>query len=453
MAQANFRGFMIRLGIASVVLLALAYHGLWRLVIDLDDAPHVREFSGCIQLAVLLHLRYVGFRRKPWRELWTRDLGYQLILGLGAVLVVLASQRIKAGYFPLVRVLPWLGLLLFSARGLMIGVRHHFPEKGWKSGLATSLWALASLGMLVEAAFTQVAETHGSVKTLANLTWHARYGQPLNSLGAADIEHDTTALNDRRKKTLLYLGDSFTAGAGLKDFQHTRYSSLVKNAHCPDVQWNHVNLGLGGANQIQEKQMLDRFPYPYDAVVLSYYINDIYPVAQALGKAKEIEVFDYQGYDFISHFLIDHSYFLNWAFWRFPHKVEADYLGELCRLYEDPDVYPQHLKELRDLLDGIDFGRPVIVLLFPMLKDIERQHGIFDGLEPVFVHHGCYVIRVDRFPDLLDEPERYIVNRNDLHPNEALHALVGDSITERIHGQYHLYSRLCFPQPDSSRPE
>ena len=464
MATGAFTRQFLRLTGLTLVLLVLAYHGLWRWALGLDDALHLREFSAVLHIALVLHLVYVGLRRKPLKELWTRDLGYQVLLVLGGVLVVLGSQRIRAGYYPVLRPLPWLGLLLLAARGLMVGVRHHFPGRGWKSGLATSIWASASLLMLTELVFTQVAETHGSVKTLANLTWHARYGRPLNSWGAADIEHTHDDLRDPNKKTLLYLGDSFTAGAGLKDYQHTRFSSLVTNKLCKKVTWNHVNLGIGGANQVLEKEMLARFHYPYDAAIIAYYINDIFPVAEALGKAKEIDPFDYQGYKPVTRFVIDHSYFLNWAFWRFPHVVEADYLGELLRLHDDREVYQQHLAEFDDLVgaveDGIESRNPTIVLLFPMLKDIPRQHAVLDRLADWLRRRGAMVMRVDRFPDLLKAPERYVVNRNDLHPNEALHALVADSISRRIdYNGFYFYGPLCKPRkvaapwdPQKNRP-
>jgi hypothetical protein len=462
MAAGTFtRQFLLLCGLTAV-LLVLAYHGLWRWALGLDDALHLREFSAVLHIALVLHLVYVGFRRKPLRELWTRDLGYQVLLVLGGILVVLGSQRIRAGYYPVLRPLPWLGLLLLAARGLMVGVRHHFPARGWKSGLATSIWASISLLMLAELVFTQVAETHGSVKTLANLTWHARYGRPLNSFGAADIEHDPADLRDPNKKTLLYLGDSFTAGAGLKDYQHTRYSSLVTNRRCKQVHWNHVNLGIGGANQVLEKEMLARFDFPYEVAVVSYYINDIFPVAEALGKAKEIDPFDYQGYDPVSRFVIDHSYFLNWAFWRFPHVVEADYLGELLRLHDDPEVYQQHLTELDALLQAVESGtssrHTTLVLLFPMLKDISRQHAVLDRLAQWLLTRGVAVMRVDRIPELTKTPWRYIVNRNDLHPNEALHALVADKISRRLENGLEFDAPLCMPrgvppQDDSLREQ
>lgn len=444
MAEARFKRQFLWLWLGTMLLLGLSYTGLWQWAIGLQAAPHIREFATAIQVAGIVHLVYVGLRQTSLRTLWTRDLGYQVVVLLGGILVVLGSQRIKAGHYPVLRALPWVVLLLIAARGLMIGVRHHFEGKRWKSGLATSIWAILSLLMVAELIFAQVAESHGSAKTLANMNWHARYGRPLNWLYASDVEHPHEHLVSKKRGILLYLGDSFAVGAGLPDFLHDRYSSRVRNLSCPQVPWTHVNLAEGGASQREEMIAYDYYLYHFDAAVVSYYINDIYPIAQAMGKAKELEPFDYQGFDFVSRFFLDHSYFLNWAFWRFPHTVETDYLGTLIDLYADQAVYQRHLVEISRLANGFE-GRPMIFVMFPMLRDIPRQQAVYDQIEAHLDSPNVFVLRVDRFPALLRDPDAYIVSRNDLHPNEALHAMVADSISALIARTPRLRSALCDP--------
>ncbi|MEN6422361.1 MAG: hypothetical protein ABFD76_10490, partial [Smithella sp.] len=88
------------------------------------------------------------------------------------------------------------------------------------SNTATVLFSLFVTFIILDAAFMFIPRSHSADYTLASKLWYAKYWKPINSLGFRDNE---PANNNH---VILFVGDSFTAGHGLKSVED-RFSNIV----------------------------------------------------------------------------------------------------------------------------------------------------------------------------------------------------------------------------------
>jgi hypothetical protein len=126
------------------------------------------------------------------------------------------------------------------------------PRKKFASNFATVLLSLFVLFLLLEATFMFIPRSHSADYTLASRLWYKQYWQPVNSLGFRDREPD----NDH--PAILFVGDSFTAGHGIKSI-NDRFSDIVgKTLKNRVQQYNAINIGLPNLDTRSEYDVMSR---------------------------------------------------------------------------------------------------------------------------------------------------------------------------------------------------
>jgi hypothetical protein len=300
-----------------------------------------------------------------------------------------------------------------------------FPD-----GLKNTILSLASflvIFLLIDILFMFVPRTHGIGSTYANSIWFQYYWRPINSFGFRDKEPDLG------KESILFVGDSFTAGYGIKSISD-RYSDLVEEGNTRGLQ--SINLGLNGADTEREFEMMLDFveetKVPVKKIVLQYFGNDIEDTAYELGlnitKTKP-----YAGDNFIVEYLARGTFFGNFVYWMFPKNGGEAYEEFLKEAYQDEVVLEKHLEDLQGFVDYAESKEiELTVLVFPFLQEInESKHLYTDKITAFFEEKGVHVLDVGEMVAGLPLRKR-IVNYSDTHPSVIVHQKLADALINHI---------------------
>jgi hypothetical protein len=249
-----------------------------------------------------------------------------------------------------------------------------------------------------------------------------------NGAGCRDnIEYQPEIRPGKRRVT--FVGDSFTAGHGIKDVE-ARFANRLRAMH-PD--WEiHVlaNVGLDTGPEIALLKKAFYRGYQLDEVVLVYCLNDVGDLLLAPGGPFEgkLPAFDQTGPWFIRG-----SYFLDLFYNRYQagrNPFVKNYFSFVKQGYRGEywEAQKKRLEAFRDLVEA--HGGHLSVVTFPFL------HALGPNYDYGFVHE-----ELDRFwksqrvPDLDLLPvyagraaSKLTVNAHDAHPNEFANELAAEAI-------------------------
>lgn len=335
---------------------------------------------------------------------------------------------------------------LFSAKGFWAGMAllllvpsaRLLATRKADPGASHGRWP-ARLYLLFAALFLSLAglewyfrnhfmESHGYVWTHATARWNETYWKPINSLGFRDAEHTPETLAG--KKLLVVVGDSFAAGHGVEDVKD-RFSDVLGRRL--GEGWAVANIAERGANTPQEFDILERYPHRPDAVLLSYFLNDIESAAEKLALTRVFKAKEPEG---ILKALVDRSSFANFLYWRFSLWLTATpydhFRGYLPSLFDHPEVWRLHKAELGRFADyAREREIPLYVVVFPNLLDAEGSRPMTGKVADAFRERDVPVL------DLADVltgrgPSGLIVAPADAHPNAAVQREVGNLLYDRF---------------------
>ncbi|MDK1020167.1 MAG: SGNH/GDSL hydrolase family protein [Candidatus Hydrogenedentes bacterium] len=296
---------------------------------------------------------------------------------------------------------------------------------------AVLVFTLLYMAMALEAYFYSFVQTDGFGFTLAAKRWHERYWHPVNSLNYRDVEHAPEDL--RGKKTVIVLGDSIAAGWGVKDV-HDRFSNVL--ARQLGAEAVVVNLAQSGWDTPQELSALKAYPYTPDTVILQYFVNDIKHAALASGADWVPAPDPPEG---ALRTLVEHSYFLNYAYWRVRRtgikQMSASFWERRKSVYANEELWTEHAQVFSDLAQyAADSGITLFVVIFPYLLKVEDSASITGRVADAFEALGVPVLDLTpRFSGR--DPKDLVCNALDGHPNERVHREVGELLHEMLTGQ------------------
>lgn len=303
-------------------------------------------------------------------------------------------------------------------------------------GNSLVLLFLLSLGLLAgELYFRFGYDTTDSVNfTKVSRRWFARYWYAngyKNGFGCRDnFEYNKSAPEGKRR--ISFLGDSFTAGQGIKNI-NDRFVNRIRARRADweihmiaDLGWD-TDRELGFLKQIISDE------YQVDNVVLVFCLNDVsdlMPNWMGSVRDAELDVKD-------AGWLIQNSYFLNflYAHWKIMNNpYTKDYYAFIGDGYRGP-VWEQEMNQLRELRDVVRaHGGKLLVVTFPFVNAIGPNYPfaeIHKKLDDFWKIEN--VPHLDLLSIYKDEPAtKLTVNRFDAHPNEYAHQLATDAIEKFI---------------------
>jgi len=266
--------------------------------------------------------------------------------------------------------------------------------------------------------------------SLDSRLWHAKYWKPTNSLGFRDSEPNN------HYPAILFVGDSFTAGEGLKSVDE-RFSDIVgKELNKKRKQYNVINIGVPNLDTRSEYNVMKQFIYltkiKPEKIILQYFGNDIDGVAMDNGMKYNFNLKEYA-----NKFLVPAlacSYSINFIYWSFPQrKFLTPYMDFIFQAYKNDKILSKHKD---DLLLFVNYAKEhsiqLIVVIFPYLSNIEMSDAMYgDNIVNFFKANQIGVISVSPLIKDIPVPDR-IININDGHPSKIINNIVAREILNKI---------------------
>ncbi|MGB5217228.1 MAG: SGNH/GDSL hydrolase family protein [Smithella sp.] len=292
---------------------------------------------------------------------------------------------------------------------------------------ATVFFSLFVIFILLEAIFMFIPRSHSADYTLASKLWYAKYWKPINSLGFRDQEPDN------KHPVILFVGDSFTAGHGLKSVRE-RFSNIVgEELNKKPQKYTIVNIGRPNLDSRGEYETMMNFLYltrlKPAKIILQYCGNDVEGVASRNGL-----IFDGfrppEDMHKITVLIGAGSYVFNYLYFLFPREyLGMSYINYLTGAYKNDKVLAKH-KE--DLMLFVDYARKnsvqLVVVVFPFLADIPMSQSLYvNDIAAFFKAHQVSVINVAELAEKMPVEDR-VVNQNDTHASAKLNKMIAREI-------------------------
>lgn len=324
-------------------------------------------------------------------------------------------------------------LLLILAVGLKLFKTAFIDRRVGKTAAnaATVLLSLFALLIALEAVFMFIPRSHSADHTLASKLWYAKYWQPINSLGFRDREPDN------RNPVILFVGDSFTAGHGLKSV-NDRFSDIVgRGLNTRQQKYSVVNIGRPNFDSRDEYEAMIDFIYRTRIkpvkIILQYCGNDIEGAAARNGLIFE----GFRPPEDMNQFVLligSGSYFFNYVYFLLPREyLGVSYIKYLTNAYKNDQVLAQHRDDLKLF---VDYARqnsiPLMVVAFPFLTELEMSDALYvNRIAGFFRTQGISVINVSDLARKMPVEER-VVNQNDTHASIKLNKMIAAEILNRL---------------------
>ena len=272
--------------------------------------------------------------------------------------------------------------------------------------------------------------------TRASVRWFKRYYHT-NAAGFRDT-FDYPLKKQPGIKRITFIGDSFTAGHGIKN-PDDRFANLIRKKL--GAEWEVHVLAQNGWDLGQEINLLHEAigkGYELDQVILVYTLNDI---SDIVPEWQEIVKRIYADTDHLP-FWVRHSYFMNSLYFRWRARKNPDisnYYHFVQKAYEG-DLWEKQKNRLKNFTEEVTaHGGKSFVVIFPFL------HPMPKGYEYASVHKNLgqflreinvpYLDLLTVYKDFL--PWNLTVNRHDAHPNEWAHRLAAEKILPFLESASH----------------
>lgn len=376
---------------------------VWRVPPGTTQSPRQRWITGLLGILSPVALFFAG-----WEMYWNRSEDIML-----AVLLYLPLQASFAT------------LTFFRCQ------RRRASPPGWGGlvlGNGLVLLILLTLTLAVgEVYFRFFRDTTDSIAyTKVAERWIKRHYH-FNQAKLRDNVEYTPAIAPGKRR-VSFLGDSFTAGHGLKDVEN-RFANRIRRLH-PD--WEIQVLAANGLDTGGQLTLLDGYAangYQIDQVVLVYCLNDINDLLTDWSEA--LDAMARQGSRRLPFY--DDSYFLDTLY----HRLTIaripwikNYFSYVREAYQGAK-WAEQQQRLRALREQVERrGGKLSVVTFPFLNALGPNYEyqmVHDQLNAFWqaenVPHLDLLPTFKHFP-----PAKVTVNAFDAHPNEFANELAAQAI-------------------------
>lgn len=239
---------------------------------------------------------------------------------------------------------------------------------------------------------------------------------------------------------VLFLGDSFTRGSGLKDRNRRFTHLLAQRLSSPAASQPAVelfNAAVGGSSPVDWEGYLDRAKSRFepDVVVAVFFLRDGTALSTSyrfnLERLQRIE--DEESSAFVRS-LAEHSVAVRWfRARRAEQRLSGQLVEEIRRAYlgsaEETAVWVRQQQALIELRDRCPPGTRFALVIFPMLASL-GDYPFFEVEDEIVRFAARH--RIDVFSltgGFLGRDERRLwVAPDDQHPNEVAHRIAADTL-------------------------
>lgn len=308
-------------------------------------------------------------------------------------------------------------------------------QRGWKTIgylaprfllMCFSLLFLAGLGELY---FRHAYAESGWGFTLAYQNWEDRYWET-NSLGFRDREWKPE--DWAGKQTIMVMGDSFSAGWGIKN-PEDRYPNVLADFLGED--YAVVLVARPGGTPPRELEWAKSHPLQNPNVIIyQYYLNDIDDAALSINDYWQAR------FPRPPHWIDQESHLANFLYWRLAplvYSVNAadgqSYWEWNYATYQNHVIFEIHRQELQAVMDfAEERGSRLIVVIFPNQQDPVGSIRYVDAVATVFQEQG-YTEILKLFDEAAAwQAEDAMVSARDAHPSVAYHHRVAQLLYQQF---------------------
>ncbi|HEX2900290.1 MAG TPA: hypothetical protein VHS96_11285, partial [Bacteroidia bacterium] len=360
-------------------------------------------------------------RKKGFGELFRSSASFLGIIGLAVALMMLVLNPIYAGKLQWPRLAFPLLLLYVVTKAFHLAFVVP-SDAAWRMRLrpiATAVWALLAILICLEGVFMFVGKSSVNDTTLASKIWFARHWKLTQEEFRESEELESP---DPAKSQLLFIGDSFLAGHGIKN-PADRFSDRIQASL--GANWQVHNHGQNGANTEMQSFQINRHGPAPKLTVLCWYVNDIQDAAEwnglKTGNGRRNAPFPVS----IAH----GSYLFNFLFGLFPDRQAGEnYLDFLQKAFSDESVMRDYSRGLVNLQsDCTASGSRFAVVLFPMMNLVDGSEFALKPMRDFW--QGKNVPCLDLSMVFRPHPAQSLtVNASDSHPSKFAHQLAAEAI-------------------------
>ncbi|MCE7044183.1 SGNH/GDSL hydrolase family protein [Dyadobacter sp. CY312] len=334
------------------------------------------------------------------------------------------SPQSDSPYVRLAKVAFWLLFIIEILRIFYYGVVKS-KAKGVIANVVTITVPLLVTIILLEIIFMYIPQSHEGVLSKASQIWWEKYWKPVNSLGY----HDREIVQESGKKNILFIGDSFAAGHGLKSVDE-RFSNIIANKLGTE-KYSVYNLGMSGADTRDEARRLEEFPVKPNVIVLEYFPNDI----EKVGREKGLTLTGAEPYaDLTGPFatLVKRFYLPNFIYWQLPHTSFGTFEKFVQTAYTDTTILNSHLRDLSKMVDYRDSTKSEMYAVFiPFLFQMDKSAGYTKPVEGYLRSKGVKVITLTEEISGILEKNR-VVGKNDGHASAEVNAAIAEKLLKSM---------------------
>ncbi len=394
--------------------------------------PHspaiVTLYGACLLMTlvnlVLVWIRVPSGERSPYLRLIGLNVALAVLL-----FSVLPGKNLVRGYWPFL-----VGLLaaLVSAGVLttLLLTRVWRVSEGARRLVARMALLVGSVvvTLLVAEVATQVflVRNDGIGVTLAARLWQKQHYR-LNTLSYRDEEHVLPTDPETRK--VFVVGDSFAEGNGIARTQD-RFTGVLQRELGDG--YRVYTVAKSGWDTGDQLKALRRHPIEPDAVVLSYYVNDIDGVA----ARHRIQRPTFEHRETVFEPLIGSSYLANHVYWTWLRRQQRDvgkeYWEFLRGCFGREELWRAHQVELYSFVALCrSRGAPLLVVVFPDLMRVSESRSV---TKQVADHFRALDVPVIDLGERLDgRPwQELVVNPRNSHAGLALSEEVGGLLARQL---------------------
>ena len=293
--------------------------------------------------------------------------------------------------------------------------------------------------LLIESAFMFISYPFGSGEAYAGKLFNYKYWNTINKEGFRDKEYK------KNEKTILFLGDSFTAGWGIKNVENRFSEVTLKNIE-RNKEYTFYNLGQYGADSKIEYENLKRIVNKYNPnskyLILQVLYNDIDPYLPIPNKA--CDKLNHAPKNKTLETLVAGSYLINLLNNFYPLNLNINTnikLAKTCsyeeRLrigYNDSSYYNKMFRYHDSIISFCKTKeiKPIVVY-FPLMEDLnfDKKNNIDRRFASYFNKNKIDFINMKKYINHLSRDQRQ-ASKMDAHASEIVHEIAGKIIANKI---------------------
>lgn len=297
------------------------------------------------------------------------------------------------------------------------------------------IFLISSAYMVGETYYRFVYDLSDSMNiTLTSLKWYKKHFR-YNNFGFRDnVDYLMQAPGDRPR--ISFLGDSFTAGAGINNVEE-RFVNLIRKENLWDVH----SLATCGDDTLSETRVIEelfKHDYQTDYVVEIYNLNDATDLSSD-GPAKMRRIIaNYES----GNMFRNRSYFIDTMYYRYKRQHDPQVKNHFLMLPNDYSgaTWEKLTSTFMQLNSLVNARRArLLVVIFPLVHAIDK-----DSAYPYQAIHNqmndflemSNIAHMDLLEPLMKyRGQKLTANKYDGHPNELAHKVAAENIRDFIEQQ------------------